>query len=69
MKLFEGKDFITPEELATARILSRSKQFEERNRGRLHCLKLGAKVYFTEQNILDYLALCERGGQTPSENE
>lgn len=68
MTLFEGKDFVTPNDLAEARILSRSKQVDERNRGRLRCLKLGGKVLYTQQHITDYLALCEHGGQERSGN-
>ena len=63
MKLFEGKDFVTPRDLAEAKFLSRSKQVEERSRGRLKCAKLSAKILYSQKNIEDYVALCERGGE------
>jgi hypothetical protein len=59
-----NEKLITPKQLRDARVISLQKQFEEREAGRLKCIRIGKKVLYRESHITEYLNLCERGGNS-----
>jgi hypothetical protein len=62
-----GEKCFTPNDLAKAKILSRSKQYELRKAGRLRFLVVDSKIMYPERFIKEFLASCERGGSAETE--
>lgn len=52
--------FYTPNDLAEKRIMSKTKQWQERESGRLKCFRVGKKVLYTEKHLQDYFELSEQ---------
>ncbi|HEX8264720.1 MAG TPA: hypothetical protein VF596_04805 [Pyrinomonadaceae bacterium] len=65
-QLFKDKQFIEPKDLELAKILSKTKQWQERENGRLKCFRAGKKIFYTREHIRDYFAM---SGQQPNGNE
>ncbi len=53
--LFREKQFVEPKDLASAKIMSKAKQWQEREAGRLKCFRVGTKkVLYTREHLADY---------------
>lgn len=52
--------FYTPKQIATRGLLSLVTQWKERNKGRLKFYQIGTKILYSDRQISEFLALCER---------
>jgi hypothetical protein len=52
----------SPKEIAELKILCLASQWKERRCGRLHCYRLGRKIFYGQKHLDDYFALCESSG-------
>lgn len=49
--------FYTPNDLAEKGIMSKTKQWQERENGSLKCFRVGKKVLYTDKHLQDYFDL------------
>ena len=57
--------FYTPSDLAENGIMSKTKQWQERENGRLKCFRVGTKkILYTEKHLQDYFALSAKEQET-----
>lgn len=49
--------FYTPNDLADKRIMSKTKQWQERKCGRLKCIRIGKKILYRPENLQAYFDL------------
>lgn len=55
-----NEKFYTPNDLANKGIMSKTKQWQERECGRLKCFRVGKKVLYTEKHLQDYFEMSEK---------
>lgn len=53
-QLFKDRDFVEPKDLDHAKIMSKTKQWQERENGRLNCIRSGKKIFYTQQLLQEY---------------
>ena len=62
-QLFKEKQFVEPKDLEAAKIMSKTKQWQERENGRLDCFRVGTKkILYTPEHLQAYFEQSEKGG-------
>lgn len=52
-----NEKFYTPNDIAEKGIMSKTKQWQERENGNLKCFRVGKKVLYTEKHLQNYFEL------------
>lgn len=52
--------FYTPKDLAEKGIMSKTKQWQEREDGKLKCFRVGKKIFYSEKHLQDYFESSEQ---------
>ncbi len=55
-----NEKFYTPNDLADKGVMSKTKQWQERESGKLKCFRVGKKVLYTERHLQDYFETSEK---------
>lgn len=50
----------TPKDLAECGLMSKTKQWQERESGRLKCFRVGKKIFYSKSHLQDYFSLSEK---------
>ncbi len=62
-QLFKEKQFVEPKDLEAEKIMSKTMQWQEREKGRLKCFRVGTKkVLYTREHLQEYFEQTEAGG-------
>lgn len=64
-QLFGKKQFVEPKDLEAAGIMSKTMQWQERERGRLECFRVGTKkILYTPEHLQTYFERTTQGGKS-----